>query len=87
MKFNPCNGNCTEDGEVCGGCGRTHEEIAEMKKLVANLVGFAKKMEYENFEGFANGVAGSIKYQLGEANSNQQSGLNISNIQITTSKL
>ena len=40
--------------------------IAEMKKLVGNLVAFAEKMEYENIEDFANGVAGSIKYKMGE---------------------
>ena len=65
MKFSPCTGNCTEDGIHCEGCGRSHEEIAEMKALVASLVAFAEKMEYENIEDFASGVAGSIKYKMG----------------------
>ncbi|MDD1613160.1 MAG: DUF1289 domain-containing protein, partial [Methylococcaceae bacterium] len=29
MKFSPCiSGKCTYEGTHCGGCGRTHEEIA-----------------------------------------------------------
>ena len=65
MKFSPCTGNCTEEGTHCEGCGRSHEDIAEMRALVAPLVAYAEKMEYENFEDFADGVAGTIKYKLG----------------------
>ena len=65
MKFLPCTGNCTEQGTHCEGCGRSHEEIEEMKKPVGELVALAKKMEYENVEEFANAVAGSLKYKLG----------------------
>ncbi len=64
MKFNPCTGRCTSEGTNCEGCARTHEEIAEMKKLTASLVQLAKKMEYNNADDFANSVAGNIKYQL-----------------------
>ena len=60
MKFSPCTGNCTEEGTNCEGCGRSHEKIAEMNMLIANLVTFAKKMEYENFEDFANGDRKSV---------------------------
>ena len=65
MKFSPCNGNCTEEGTHCEGCGRSHEEIAEMRTHIASLVAFAEKMEYENIEEFVNGVAASIKYKMG----------------------
>ena len=44
---------------------RTNEEIAEMKELVAGLVAYAEKMQFENIEDFANGVAGSIQYKMG----------------------
>jgi hypothetical protein len=37
-----------------------------MRVHIASLVAFAQKMEYENFEEFADGVAGSIKYKMGE---------------------
>jgi len=65
MKFSPCTGDCTDQGTHCEGCGRSHEEIAAMKKPVSELVALAEKMEYENIEEFANAVAGSIKYKLG----------------------
>ena len=66
MKFSPCTGKCTDKGTHCEGCGRSHEEIAEMNTLVGNLITFAEKMNYENVDDFANGVAGSIKYKMGE---------------------
>jgi len=65
MKFNPCTGDCTDQGTHCEGCGRSHEEIAEMKKHVIGLVELAQKMEYDNIDEFAGAVAGSIKYKLG----------------------
>ncbi len=65
MNFSPCTGKCTEEGTHCEGCGRSHEEIAEMKVLVGGLTALAEKMKYENIEDFANGVAGSIKYKMG----------------------
>ena len=66
MKFSPCTGKCTDNDAHCEGCGRSREEITEMNALVGNLISFAEKMNYENIDDFANGVAGSIKY-MGEA--------------------
>ena len=66
MKFSPCTGECTEEGTHCEGCGRSHEEIAEMRILVAGLIEFANKMNYENYQDFAAAVAGNIKYVMGE---------------------
>lgn len=68
MKFSPCTGKCTQDGTHCEGCGRSHEEIAGMKAAIEGVVAFAQKMGYENFDEFADGVAGSIKYKMGEGN-------------------
>ena len=65
MKFNPCTGECSEDGLHCDGCGRSYEEIDAMRQPVEELVALAKKMNYENLDDFANAVAGSIKYQMG----------------------
>jgi hypothetical protein len=65
MKFNPCvSGKCTDQGTHCEGCGRTHEEIAETKKMINALAGFAQKMEYENHEDFANFVGKSVLKKL-----------------------
>jgi predicted Fe-S protein YdhL (DUF1289 family) len=65
MKFVPCNGECTDKGIYCEGCGRTHQEIEAMRRPVEALAALARKMEYENLEDFANAVAQSVKYQLG----------------------
>ena len=64
MIFKPCNGKCTEEGSHCEGCGRSQEEVAEMRQLVGALVAYAQKKEYENVEDFADGVAAGIKYAL-----------------------
>lgn len=64
MKFKPCNGECTDDGLHCEGCGRTHQEIDAMLQPVEELVALFKKMNYENLDDFANAVAGSIKFKI-----------------------
>lgn len=64
MIFKPCNGECTEDGTHCKGCGRSQEDVAEMRRLVGALVDYAKQKEYENIEDFANGVANGIRYAM-----------------------
>lgn len=70
MKFSPCNGNCTDDGDNCKGCGRAHEEIAETRKMVKGLVEFAQKMSYENPEEFTDFIGKNVLWKL---NSEQQS--------------
>ena len=66
MKFSPCNGECTDDGIYCEGCGRSHQEVDAMRRPVEELVALAQKMNYENLDDFANAVAGSIRYRMGE---------------------
>ena len=68
MIFRPCTGECTDEGTHCEGCGRSHEEIGEMRVLVGSLIEFARKMDYENYQVFADAVAGNIKYVMGEGN-------------------
>ena len=58
MKFSPCVPNqCTEEGTHCEGCGRSHDEIAETKVLIGNLVNFAQKLDYDNPEEFLDFVS------------------------------
>ncbi len=64
MKFNPCTDNCTYEGAHCEGCGRSHEEIAETKKMVMALVNFAQQQEYENVEDFVNAIGQSALKKL-----------------------
>lgn len=68
MKFNPCVDQCTKDGTHCQGCGRSHQEIAATKKLVASLVEFAKQQDYDNPEDFINAVKKSVLKKLSIAN-------------------
>jgi len=65
MKFSPCiSGKCTYEGTHCEGCGRTHEEIAETKKMIKELVSYAQRKEYENIEDFANFIGKSVLNKL-----------------------
>ncbi|MGR8981738.1 MAG: DUF1289 domain-containing protein [Gammaproteobacteria bacterium] len=65
MKFNLCiPGKCTDQGTHCEGCGRSHEEIAETKKMVMNLVSFAQKQGYEKYKDFADFIGKSILSKL-----------------------
>ena len=64
MKFSPCTGECTEEGTHCEGCGRSQEDVAEMRKLVGSLIAYATEKGYENIEDFADGVAASIKFKM-----------------------
>ena len=54
MQFSPCRGGdfCTQDGTHCQGCGRSHEEIAGTKALVAAVTQYALDRGYENIEEF-----------------------------------
>jgi predicted Fe-S protein YdhL (DUF1289 family) len=65
MKFSPCTGKCTEEGTHCEGCGRSHDEIAQMREPVEALVALANRMQYENIDDFAKAAADSIKYKMG----------------------
>jgi hypothetical protein len=65
MKFSPCiSGKCTYEGTHCEGCGRTHEEIAETKKMIKDLVSYAQMKEYENIEDFATFIGTSLLDKL-----------------------
>ncbi|MGZ8157720.1 MAG: DUF1289 domain-containing protein [Methylobacter sp.] len=67
MKFNPCIDKCTYEGTHCEGCGRSHQEIAETKKMVMGLVDFAQEQEYENVEDFVSAVGQSVLKKLKKA--------------------
>jgi len=67
MKFSPCIDKCTYEGTHCEGCGRTHAEIAETKKMVMGLVNFAQTQGYENIEEFSSSIGQSILKKLQKA--------------------
>jgi predicted Fe-S protein YdhL (DUF1289 family) len=67
MKFSPCIDQCTYEGSHCEGCGRSHSEIADTKKLVMTAVAFAQQHHYENIEEFADSIGKSIVKKLQKA--------------------
>ena len=58
------HGPTDNEGSHCEGCGRSHAEIAETKKLVMQVVDFAQQQEYENIEEFANYFAKKVLKKL-----------------------
>jgi len=64
MKFNPCVDQCTSEGTHCRGCGRSHQEIADTKKLVTSVVGFIQQQQYENPQEFVGAISKSILKKL-----------------------
>lgn len=65
MRFKPCiSGKCTYEGTHCEGCGRTHEEIAETKKLIMSAVTFAQAQGYENHHEYADFIGKNILKKL-----------------------
>jgi predicted Fe-S protein YdhL (DUF1289 family) len=64
MKFTPCLDRCTYEGTHCQGCGRSHQEIADTKKLVASVVQFIQQQDYENPEDFLSAINKSVLKKL-----------------------
>lgn len=64
MKFTPCLDLCTYDGTHCEGCGRSHQEIADTKKLVMSIVDFIQTQNYENTEEFLAAISKSVQKKL-----------------------
>lgn len=64
MKFNPCVDQCTYEGTHCEGCGRSHQEIADTKKLVMSIVNFIQTQDYENSEEFLDKINKSVLKKL-----------------------
>ena len=61
--FTPClNRNaCNEDGFFCRACGRSHNEIREIRDLTSKLAEFIKRMEYDNPQEFLAYVARKVE--------------------------
>lgn len=64
MKFTPCIDQCTYEGTHCEGCGRSHQEIADTKKLVMSIVDFIQTQNYENSAEFLDKISKSVLKKL-----------------------
>lgn len=64
--FKPCvsRSACTEDGDLCRGCGRSHAEIAAVRTQASQLVDFIQQMEYDNPEEFLAWLQGKVLKRL-----------------------
>jgi Protein of unknown function (DUF1289) len=60
MKFTPCQDACTKDGTHCEGCGRSLQEIAETKAVVASAIELIRRYQYDNPEDFVATLGKSI---------------------------
>ncbi|MCP4995569.1 MAG: DUF1289 domain-containing protein [Gammaproteobacteria bacterium] len=76
MQFSPCRGgeSCTQGGTHCEGCGRSHEEIAKTRELVASLVDFGLEMGYENYDEFTRFIGEKAAKRIAKAKSDQALG-------------
>jgi len=54
MLFKACKNRlaCTEDGSHCRGCGRSHQEITQLRAITSQVSDFVLQMQYENVEEF-----------------------------------
>lgn len=53
-RFKSCvsRGACTEDGDRCRACGRTHDEVNAVRTLTNQVTAFIQQMDYENSDEF-----------------------------------
>ena len=68
--FKPCVSRtaCTEDGEFCRGCGRSHVEINAVRTQVAQMAEFIRQMEYDNPQEFLQWMQGKVLKRLAKDN-------------------
>ncbi len=64
MKFSPCIDLCTFEGTHCEGCGRSHQEKADTKKLVMSIASFIQSYDYENKEEFMRVISSNVLKRL-----------------------
>ena len=69
--FKSCvsRGACTEDGDRCRACGRTHEEINAVRTLTNQITAFIQEMDYENSEEFLDYLKKKVGKKLSMAKS------------------
>jgi predicted Fe-S protein YdhL (DUF1289 family) len=70
-QFKSCvsRGACTEDGDRCRACGRTHEEINAVRTLTNQVTEFIQQMDYENSEEFLDYLKNKVSKKLKMAKS------------------
>lgn len=69
MKFVPCQGRnaCREDDTSCLTCGRTLEEIVELRQITDRLSALAQTRQYDNLDDFLAHVAHKVRKKVSSA--------------------
>ena len=69
MKFVSCAGRdaCTEGGTHCRGCGRSFEEITQVRDVTNAVADHALRMGYENVEEFLDYVVQKSRKKIASA--------------------
>jgi predicted Fe-S protein YdhL (DUF1289 family) len=70
--FNPCQGKtaCRDDGAQCLTCGRSIEEIAQLRELLRQLAALAVSHDYENVEEYAQYISAKVAKLIDHQRSN-----------------
>lgn len=65
-RFKPCINRtaCTEDGERCRSCGRSHEEINAIRNITNQVADFILQREYSNSEEFLDYLVKKVSHKL-----------------------
>ena len=64
MQYTPCQNLCDKTAEICPGCGRSREEIENVKAVVKQAVDFGFAQNYANIDEYADAIAAKIKKKL-----------------------
>ena len=66
IDFKPCQGKtaCRDDGERCLTCGRSLDEIAELRELLKSLTELAITYQYENVDSFSDYIGKKLRKSI-----------------------
>ena len=65
-QFNPCQGKlaCRDDGTRCLTCGRSLQEITQLRDLMAQLTALAIDYDYENINEYSTYIAQKLEKSI-----------------------
>lgn len=65
-RFRPCVSRtaCNDNGERCLACGRSLDEVVEVRRLGDELTQFIRRMEYENSDDFLEYLVKKVRKKL-----------------------
>ncbi len=65
-QFKPCQGKmaCRDDGKDCRTCGRSLQEIVQLRDLIAQLTALAIDYDYENINEYSTYIAQKLEKSI-----------------------